>query len=62
MQKKSLALSKKAENIILDRVKDRLIDIVYRADNAEDFAEIAKEKFNYFYESLVFSSLDLGVN
>jgi ubiquinone/menaquinone biosynthesis C-methylase UbiE len=61
MRKKSLALSKKAEEIILNRVKDRLVDLVRRADNVEDFAKIAREKFNYFYENLVFSSLDLGV-
>ena len=62
MQGKSLALSKKAEEIILNRIKDRLVDLVYRADNAEDFSEIARDKFNYFYENLVFSSLDLGVS
>lgn len=61
MQEKSLALSKKAEKIILDRVKDRLIDIVYRIDNAEDYAKIARERLDLFYENLVFSSLDLGV-
>lgn len=62
MQGKNLALSKKAEEIILNRVKDRLVDLVYRADNAESFAKLAREKFNYFYENLVFSSLDLGVS
>jgi ubiquinone/menaquinone biosynthesis C-methylase UbiE len=62
MRGKSLALSKKAEEIILNRVKDRLIDLVYRADNAESFAKLAREKFNYFYENLVFSSLDMGVS
>ena len=62
MQEKSLALSKKSEEIILNRVKDRLVDLVYRADNAEDFSKSARDKFNYFYENLVFSSLDLGVD
>lgn len=61
MQEKSLALSKKAEKIILDRTKDRLVDIVYRADNAEDFSKIAREKLGLFYENLAFASLDLGV-
>ena len=61
MQEKSSALSKKAETIILDRAKDRLVDIVYRADNADDFAKIARDKLNYFYENLVFSALDLDV-
>jgi SAM-dependent methyltransferase len=61
MQEKSLALSKRAEKIILDRTKNRLVDIVYRADNAEEYAKIAREKLGLFYENLVFSSLDLGV-
>jgi len=61
MQGKDSALSRKAEKIILDRVKDRLVDGVYRADNAEEFSKIAREKLNYFYENLVFSALDLGV-
>jgi ubiquinone/menaquinone biosynthesis C-methylase UbiE len=62
MRERSLALSKKAEKIIMDRIKDRLIDLVLRVDNYEDLAKIAREKFNYFYENLVFSSLDLGVS
>lgn len=61
MQEKSLALSKKAEKIILERAKDRLIDIVYRADNTDDFSKIAREKLGLFYENLACSSLDLGV-
>jgi ubiquinone/menaquinone biosynthesis C-methylase UbiE len=61
MQEKSSALSKKVESIILGRTKDRLVDVVYRADNADDFAGIARDKLNYFYENLLFSALDLGV-
>jgi ubiquinone/menaquinone biosynthesis C-methylase UbiE len=47
--------------IITDRTKDRLVDIVLRQDNTEEFAKLARGKLNYFYENLVFSSLDLGV-
>jgi ubiquinone/menaquinone biosynthesis C-methylase UbiE len=61
MREKSSALSKNAESIILERTNERLIDVVYRADNAEDYAKIAREKLGLFYENLVFSSLDLGV-
>jgi ubiquinone/menaquinone biosynthesis C-methylase UbiE len=61
MQEKSLALSKDAERIILYTTKDRLVDIALKAGNAEDYAKIAKDNLNYFYENLVFSSLDLGV-
>jgi len=61
MQGKSLALSRKAESIILESVKDRLIDAVFRSDNAEDFSRIAREKIGHFYENVALSSLDLGV-
>ncbi len=62
MQRKNSELSEKAKKIILDRMKDRAVDAVLRADNAEDFARVARKNLGYFYENLVFSSLDLGVN
>jgi ubiquinone/menaquinone biosynthesis C-methylase UbiE len=61
MQEKSWELSKKAEKIILDRVKDRLVDVVYREDDADEYARIARERLGLFYENLVFAALDLGV-
>lgn len=61
MQGKGLASSEKAEKIVLDRVKDRLVDLVRKADNTERFSRIARENFNHFYSSMVSSSLDLGV-
>lgn len=45
----------------MQRAKDRAIDIVLKADNAEETLQMAKDKLNYFYEHLVFASLDLGV-
>lgn len=54
-------MNKEAERIILDRAKDRLIDVVYRAENAEEYARMARGALNYFYEQVVFSALDLGV-
>jgi ubiquinone/menaquinone biosynthesis C-methylase UbiE len=61
MREKSLVLSKRAEKIILDRTENRLVDIVYRIDNAEAYAKLARGKLGLFYENLALSSLDLGV-
>ncbi len=45
----------------MERAKDRAIDIVLKADNAEETSQMARDRLNYFYENLVFASLDLGV-
>ena len=60
MQEKSLALSKKAEKIILDKTEQMLNNNVHRAENTEHFSKLAKDNLNYFYESLAFTALDLG--
>ncbi len=56
-----MALSERAERIILARAKDRLVDLVYRADNGDEFAGLARGRLGLFYENLACSSLDLGV-
>ena len=60
MPEKSSVSSEKSEKIVLDRVKDRLIDNVFRVEHAEQMGKVFKEKFNYFYENLVYKALDLG--
>ncbi len=61
MQKRNWG-SNKVQDIILNRVKDRLIDIVLKVENAEVLGRVVKTHFNYLFEIPVFQAIDLGIS